>query len=167
MFISFYFGISTMVTTFPSFKTGGAFWFLDLTAPDTTYGLPLLTAGTMLITAELGGEVKTEQTERIKNIMRFSAIAVFPLTMGFSQGLFVYFLSSNLFTITQNLALRQPTIKEFLINRHVVDLSSSLETTNSVTPTKQQEDLFIQQNHEILRQQTKKRREKMKNTINK
>lgn len=37
----------------PSFKDGGAYWFVDLTTPDALYILPVLTALTFLITVEV------------------------------------------------------------------------------------------------------------------
>lgn len=42
-----------MVDKVPSFKEGGAFWFTDLTTPDTFYVLPVLTALTFWITVEV------------------------------------------------------------------------------------------------------------------
>lgn len=42
-----------MAEKMPSFKNGGAFWFLDLTTPDTTYIFPVLTALTFWITVEV------------------------------------------------------------------------------------------------------------------
>ena len=43
-----------MAEKMPSFKTGGAYWFLDLSTPDSLYILPVLTALTFLITVEVG-----------------------------------------------------------------------------------------------------------------
>ena len=42
-----------MAENLPSFKNGGALWFTDLTTPDATYILPVLTAVTFLITVEV------------------------------------------------------------------------------------------------------------------
>lgn len=42
-----------MAENVPSFKNGGALWFTDLTTPDATYILPVLTAVTFLITVEV------------------------------------------------------------------------------------------------------------------
>lgn len=43
-----------MAEKVPSFKGGGAYWFVDLTTPDTLYILPVLTALSFLITVEVG-----------------------------------------------------------------------------------------------------------------
>lgn len=46
--------ISNMTEKVPSFKSGGAYWFLDLTTPDSLYILPILTGLTFWITVEVG-----------------------------------------------------------------------------------------------------------------
>ncbi|XP_058100395.1 mitochondrial inner membrane protein OXA1-like isoform X2 [Magnolia sinica] len=52
VFISFYLAVTNMVEKVPSFKGGGAFWFSDLTTPDTLYIFPVLTALSFLLTVE-------------------------------------------------------------------------------------------------------------------
>ena len=43
-----------MTEKVPSFKSGGAYWFYDLTTPDSLYILPILTGLTFWITVEVG-----------------------------------------------------------------------------------------------------------------
>ena len=45
--------IRNMAEKVPSFQTGGALWFTDLTTPDSLYILPVITALTFLITVEV------------------------------------------------------------------------------------------------------------------
>lgn len=45
--------IGNMAEKVPSFKTGGAYWFLDLTTPDAMYVFPVLAAMTFLLTVEV------------------------------------------------------------------------------------------------------------------
>ncbi|KAK6158402.1 hypothetical protein DH2020_005716 [Rehmannia glutinosa] len=52
IFCSFFFAVNNMAEKVPSFKEGGAFWFTDLTTPDTMYIFPVLTALTFWITVE-------------------------------------------------------------------------------------------------------------------
>jgi YidC/Oxa1 family membrane protein insertase len=54
IFVSFFLAVRNMSEKMPSFKTGGAYWFLDLSTPDSLYILPVLTALTFLITVEVG-----------------------------------------------------------------------------------------------------------------
>lgn len=42
-----------MAEKVPSFKSGGALWFMDLTTPDTYYIFPVLTGLSFLITVEV------------------------------------------------------------------------------------------------------------------
>jgi membrane protein insertase Oxa1/YidC/SpoIIIJ len=42
-----------MAEKMPSFKSGGAYWFVDLTTPDGLYIFPVLTALTFLLTVEV------------------------------------------------------------------------------------------------------------------
>lgn len=43
-----------MAEKVPSFQSGGALWFTDLTTPDSLLILPVLTSLTFLITVEVG-----------------------------------------------------------------------------------------------------------------
>lgn len=43
-----------MAEKVPSFQSGGALWFTDLTTPDSMLILPILTAMTFWITVEVG-----------------------------------------------------------------------------------------------------------------
>lgn len=45
--------IRNMAEKVPSFQTGGALWFTDLTTPDSLYILPVITGLTFLITVEV------------------------------------------------------------------------------------------------------------------
>ncbi|KAJ1565783.1 Mitochondrial inner membrane protein oxa1l, partial [Nowakowskiella sp. JEL0078] len=66
----------------PGFETGGIWWFKDLTAPDTTYILPVLSVGFMILMAEIGPEMSaTPQGEKMKQLLRmFSPLAVYLLS---------------------------------------------------------------------------------------
>lgn len=50
---SFVWQISNMAEKVPSFKGGGAYWFVDLTTPDPMYIFPVLAGLTFLITVEV------------------------------------------------------------------------------------------------------------------
>ena len=111
VFVSFFFALRGMAESFPSFATGGAAWFTNLAAPDPTYALPVATAATMLATIELGGDSGTEQTARMKNIMRGMAALSVPVTLGMPNGLFVYWITSNLFSLAQTGALKLDAVR--------------------------------------------------------
>ncbi|CAI7997800.1 Mitochondrial inner membrane protein OXA1L [Geodia barretti] len=68
-----------------SMKTGGVFWFTDLTVPDPYYVLPVLACGSFVASIELGGEtgVGNPQTARLKNVFRLMPIILIPITASF------------------------------------------------------------------------------------
>ena len=114
LFMTFFFALRRMAEEFPSMQSGGAFWFPDLTIADTTYGLPLLSAATFLITIELGGESgehQAEQTANMKNVMRAMAVVMVPLTMSFPSAVFCYWVTSNSFSCVQTALFKIPGVK--------------------------------------------------------
>ena len=126
LFISFYFAISEMAKGVPSFASGGPDWPLgpismhDLTAADPTYIMPVLSSATFLATVELGGAGNPEtsgaaqQTMMTKWGLRALSVALIPMTAGFSKGVFVYWITTNMFSLGQTLAFKVPLIKKIV-----------------------------------------------------
>lgn len=117
IFVSFFLAISNMTEKVPSFKSGGAYWFLDLTTPDSLYILPILTGLTFLITVECNMQEGLEGNPiaaTMKKVSRVFAVASVPLTMGFPNAIFCYWVTSNLFSLFYGLALKAPRVKKFL-----------------------------------------------------
>uniref|UniRef100_A0A2P2KI40 Membrane insertase YidC/Oxa/ALB C-terminal domain-containing protein n=1 Tax=Rhizophora mucronata TaxID=61149 RepID=A0A2P2KI40_RHIMU len=117
IFVSFFLAISNMVEKVPSFKTGGAFWFADLTTPDSLYILPVLTGFSFLINVEYNMQEGLEGNPiagTMKNVSRVLAFATVPLTMSFPKAIFCYWVTSNLFSLAYGLVLRVPGVKKFL-----------------------------------------------------
>ncbi|KAG5228246.1 Inner membrane protein [Salix suchowensis] len=86
IFVSFFLAISNMTEKVPSFKSGGAYWFYDLTTPDSLYILPILTGLTFWITVESNMQEGLEGNPiagTMKKVSRVFALASVPLTMGF------------------------------------------------------------------------------------
>lgn len=82
-----------------SFRTGGLLWFKDLTVADPYLILPLLYVVTMMASQELTiRNTNPGQTQ----LMRLLPIAFGIFLMRFPAGLFVYWVTSNLITFTQN-----------------------------------------------------------------
>ena len=125
VFMSFFFGIRRMTENMGSMETGGFLLsdlpfvgqldFLDLTQPDTTYLLPGLCAATFWMSIQLGGEtgVQNEQQATMKKFMRFVAVAMVVPMAYMPTGLFCYWLTSNVFTLGQALAMKAPGMKAF------------------------------------------------------
>jgi len=97
-----------------SLKTGGAFWFNDLTSSDPYFLLPVLTTSSLLLHLWIGGE--GQSLDSLPPFMRKLIFALpiisFPVMCSFPSALNLYWLSSNIFTITQARLLSIPKIRE-------------------------------------------------------
>ncbi|XP_061349435.1 mitochondrial inner membrane protein OXA1 [Gastrolobium bilobum] len=117
IFVSFFLAISNMAEKVPSFKHGGAYWFIDLTTPDTLYILPVLTSLSFLITVECNMQEGMEGNPvaaTMKNVSRGLAVLTVPFTMGFPKAIFCYWITSNLFSLVYGLVLKVPGVKKTL-----------------------------------------------------
>ncbi|KAL4347731.1 hypothetical protein GQ457_17G021770 [Hibiscus cannabinus] len=117
IFVSFFLAISTMAEKMPSFKNGGAYWFTDLSTPDSLYIFPALTALTFFITVECNMQEGMEgnpAAKTMKNVSRVLAALTVPFTMSFPKALFCYWITSNLFSLTYGLVLKAPGVKKAL-----------------------------------------------------
>ena len=87
--------------TLESFRTGGLFWFQDLTQPDHLFILPVLYVLTMMASQEITIRNTTPQQAQLMRMMPlvFGAFLAFS---GFPSGLFVYWITSNCITFIQN-----------------------------------------------------------------
>src|SRR5215210_2808282 len=82
-----------------SFRTGGLLWFQDLTVYDHLFILPVLYVLTMMASQEL--TIRNTATQQ-KQLMRFLPIIFGFFLARFPSGLFVYWITSNCITFTQN-----------------------------------------------------------------
>ena len=115
IFMSCYFGLQSMGNFFPDFSTGGAYWFINLSAADPYMILPALNAASFLIMIELGADgLQSNDQDTFRWIMRGLAVALTPLTMHLPQGLFIYWGVNNAFSIAQALVLKNQGIRKYL-----------------------------------------------------
>ncbi|XP_053448970.1 mitochondrial inner membrane protein OXA1L [Nycticebus coucang] len=124
VFISFFIALREMANLpVPSLQTGGLWWFQDLTVSDPTYVLPLVVTATMWGVLELGAEtgVQSSDLQWMRNVIRVMPLVVLPITIHFPTAVFMYWLSSNLFSLVQVACLRIPAVRTVLkIPPHVV-----------------------------------------------
>ncbi|XP_045864264.1 mitochondrial inner membrane protein OXA1L [Meles meles] len=130
IFISFFIALREMANLpVPSLQTGGLLWFQDLTLSDPTYILPLVVTATMWGVLELGAEtgVQSSDLQLMRNVFRVMPLAVLPITIHFPTAVFMYWLSSNMFSLVQVACLRIPAVRTILkIPQRVVHDSSKL-----------------------------------------
>ena len=84
---------------YPSFVDGGILWFQDLSQADPTYLLPIISAVTMLAATEI--TLKNVDPQQ-RWLMRLLPVGFTVFLLSFPAGLFVYWITSNLFTLAQN-----------------------------------------------------------------
>lgn len=114
LFMSFFFALKEMGIYVPDVVSGGAYWFENLSVADPTMILPLVNAFTFWVMVEIGADgMKTENHETFKWVMRFLAVGITPLTMDLPAGLFVYWVTNNVFSIAQAGVLKSPSVKDY------------------------------------------------------
>lgn len=117
IFISFFIALREMANLpVPSMQTGGLWWFQDLTVCDPLYILPLAVTATMWCVLELGAEtgVQSSDLQWMRNIIRVMPLVVLPITIHFPTAVFVYWLSSNMFSLVQVSCLRISAVRTVL-----------------------------------------------------
>ncbi|KAJ3299188.1 Mitochondrial inner membrane protein oxa1l [Blyttiomyces sp. JEL0837] len=120
VFMSVFFALRAMADLpVPGFENGGFLWVTDLTAADPTYILPVVASFTMLTVMEFsmegaaaGGSAAQAQTMR--NLFRGMILITLPITASFPAAVFMYWVSTNFFTLLQFFALKDPKIRKML-----------------------------------------------------
>ncbi|KAE8683848.1 hypothetical protein F3Y22_tig00111166pilonHSYRG00161 [Hibiscus syriacus] len=107
--------ISTMAEKMPSFKYGGAYWFTDLSTPDSLY-LTGFDSTDFLLTVECNMQEGMEGNPAAKT----------------RKCIFVYWITSNLFSLTYGLVLKAPGVKKAL---GVPEIPKEAAITNSGLPS--------------------------------
>ncbi|XP_074645694.1 mitochondrial inner membrane protein OXA1L-like isoform X2 [Tubulanus polymorphus] len=116
VFLSVFMGLRKMANLpVASMTTGGILWFTDLTLADNWYGMPLITMATFLLTIEVGvdGVRASSQTHAMKWILRAMPIFILPMISNFPAAMLVYWLTSNMFSLTQVVFLKIPKVRSF------------------------------------------------------
>eukprot|EP01027_Heterolobosea_sp_BB2_P001830 GEZU01002740.1.p2 GENE.GEZU01002740.1~~GEZU01002740.1.p2 ORF type:complete len:264 (-),score=64.49 GEZU01002740.1:107-898(-) len=115
MFLSVFLAVERTVLSNPTCASGGLLWFHNLSIADVTFTLPFLSALTWIITIEIGAaEARTPFMNGVINVTRFLAAAMVPVTQFLPSGVFVYWVTSNLFTLGQMLTLRNEKVRRLL-----------------------------------------------------
>ncbi|KAG1687973.1 hypothetical protein DVH05_004492 [Phytophthora capsici] len=115
VFLGFFWGLQDISKYFPEYSHEGVAWVPDLSVADPTMALPVMSAALMMASVELGGDAMgAEMKDKMKFAMRGFALLMVPLTMNFQSGIFVYWVTSNAFTLTQTALMRADIVKRAL-----------------------------------------------------
>ncbi|CAH1122924.1 unnamed protein product [Ceutorhynchus assimilis] len=133
IFLSFFMGLRQMANVpVDSLRTGGVFWFTDLTLPDQFYLMPVITSLTLWATIEVGadaGRLSAQNAVILKYFLRAMPIIIIPFTMNFPGAILCYWVSSNFVSLIQVSFLRIPKVRDyFKIERMVTFTPDQLPT---------------------------------------
>ncbi|XP_009581899.1 PREDICTED: mitochondrial inner membrane protein COX18, partial [Fulmarus glacialis] len=96
------------------FSAGGALWFTDLTAPDSTWILPVSLGLMNLLIVEIFASQKMEVSRLQKlatNFFRVVSVVMIPVAASVPSSMALYWLSSSFMGLSHNLLLRSPTFR--------------------------------------------------------
>ncbi|NXL48377.1 COX18 protein, partial [Podilymbus podiceps] len=96
------------------FSAGGALWFTDLTAPDSTWILPVALGLVNLLIVEIFALQKLEFSRFQKlatNFFRVVSVVMIPVAATVPSSMALYWLSSSFLGLSHNLLLRSPTFR--------------------------------------------------------
>jgi YidC/Oxa1 family membrane protein insertase len=115
MFLSVFMSVERTVVFTPSCHTGGASWFTDLAATDATWLLPVISAMTWIGTVKVGADrIRTPMARYFENFLSYLSLAMIPVTSTMPQGVFVYWISSNVYSLIQMGVMRNAKIRRSL-----------------------------------------------------
>ncbi|XP_064272354.1 cytochrome c oxidase assembly protein COX18, mitochondrial isoform X3 [Passer domesticus] len=97
------------------FSSGGALWFTDLTAPDSTWILPVSLGLVNLLVVEIFASQTKMPVSRIRkivtNFFRTVSVVMIPIAATVPSSMALYWLSSSLVGLSHNLLLRSPAFR--------------------------------------------------------
>ncbi|KAK3086582.1 hypothetical protein FSP39_020597 [Pinctada imbricata] len=116
IFMSVFFGTRAMAELpIQSMKTGGIFWFTDLTLPDPYFGLPLITSATLLTIIHIGAEGQPPETMNrvIKGMMYGMPVVMFLFIQSFPTAMLCYWTTNNALSLIQAYFFKKQAVRRF------------------------------------------------------
>ncbi|KAM6346071.1 cytochrome c oxidase assembly protein COX18, mitochondrial [Podargus strigoides] len=96
------------------FSAGGALWFTDLTAPDSTWILPVSLGLINLLIVEIfaSQNIQVSKFQKLAtNFFRVVSVVMIPVAATVPSSMALYWLSSSIMGLSHNLLLRSPTFR--------------------------------------------------------
>ncbi|KAL0080674.1 60Kd inner membrane protein-domain-containing protein [Phycomyces blakesleeanus] len=115
--ISFFMALRAMAELpVPGMHDGGMLWFTDLADKDPYYILPVVSAAGVMAVLEAGTEAgaANPQSKGMKNLFRGLTVVMVPFTAWMPSAVFVYWVTSNAFSIFQILGLKNQSVRNVL-----------------------------------------------------
>ncbi|GAB5366981.1 hypothetical protein AAMO2058_001190400 [Amorphochlora amoebiformis] len=124
MFFTFVVGVRNIVLTYPEFTSAGYLWFTNLQEPDPYMILPIVAISGTLASLELGlrgrralsadEQPSFSMGDRIIHLIQGFVIIMAPVTVQLPAGVFTYWITSSIMTISQILLLRRSEVRNVL-----------------------------------------------------
>jgi len=105
----FFLGIQSMARKYPGMHEGGILWFRDLADFDPYCRLAILSAMTMFLSMEFGGEA----LKKMRPLYLILVVVMVAFTYQFPQGLHLYWSSSMIISIAFSLLLRKTILRTY------------------------------------------------------
>jgi YidC/Oxa1 family membrane protein insertase len=112
--LSIFLAIHNLTIGEPAMATEGVLWFRDLVEPDPSYLLPILSSVSWLLMVELASGAYYHAWPHVRATARVTSLAFIPLTTTLPAGVFLFWITSNLFAITRTLVLRRDDVRRKL-----------------------------------------------------
>jgi len=113
LFASMFGAVNHLCAIEPAMATEGLLWFPNLAMPDTTWLLPVISDLTWLASFELGAGRLYHFSPKFQSYIRMIALAFIPVTSPLPSGVFVLWITSNMFIIMRSLMLEIPVVQKF------------------------------------------------------
>ena len=109
--LSLFTAVHNLCMTNSDMANEGTLWFPDLISRDDSYLLPILSGLSWLWMVEMGAGIHFRTYPAVRTTIRMIAAATVPLAATLPSGVFVFWITSNLFAITRGYVLRQDAVR--------------------------------------------------------
>ncbi|XP_029049180.1 mitochondrial inner membrane protein OXA1L [Osmia bicornis bicornis] len=96
-----------------SLKTGGLWWFTDLTITDPYYLLPLFTSVGLFLVTEHSLKSASTLSPLMQYMMRGVPVLTFAFAINFPGAILCYWVLSTFMTVAQNIVLNNPKVRKY------------------------------------------------------
>jgi len=115
--MTFFFSLRTMWPYFSDWQNGGCLWFCDLSKPDETWGLPIITNCIFLMNVEANSNnysINEKARRFIKTTLQISSFFMIPVFIYFPSGITLYGISNVAGLSIQRLLLKNANFRKIL-----------------------------------------------------
>lgn len=122
IFMSFFLGLRRLADHFPDAHSGGAYWFVDLAATDTSYWLPAASGFSALTLVRLSvpgptagmNEAEAAQADLMKKVLSGVTLFSLPVAASMPASVLVFWITNNAFSLVYTSALQLTTTRAML-----------------------------------------------------